>query len=378
MNFRKDQLISYLGNKRSLIKRIETNHIKPLKEIYLKKDKVSTLDLFSGSGVVARMLKKHSSIVYANDLEEYSAVINQCFLNNVKYLNDIELKNIFVKAQTDINILMGSNYSDWVRSDYCPKNESNIKASERVFYTVRNGRYLDCCVKVLNAIKEPYRSLLWGPILSQASKYVNTAAMFKGFYKDSKTGIGKYGGTHASNLNRILKDINLELPILSNYHSKYKVYREDANLLIKKLPLIDITYLDPPYNQHPYASNYFMLNHLLSGKRPQQQSVVVGIPKTWNKSKYNYKQTAIDSIKDCITNLNSQFIILSYSTSGFITKTEMESLLLPFTKKRCDGNPKHFVIEDINYTNLSCGKTKQQKDKDKTCTEFIFRFEKHI
>ena len=31
---------------------------------------------------------------------------------------------------------------------------------------------------------------------------------------------------------------------------------------------LDLAYFDPPYNQHPYGSNYFMLNLLVHYRRP--------------------------------------------------------------------------------------------------------------
>ena len=74
--FLKTQLITYLGNKRSLIGYIE-NEVKQIAE-QLNKDKLVCADLFSGSGVVARMLKGYSSKLIVNDLENYSAVINSC------------------------------------------------------------------------------------------------------------------------------------------------------------------------------------------------------------------------------------------------------------------------------------------------------------
>ena len=76
------QLITYLGNKRSLIGYIE-NEVKQIAEL-LHKDKLVCADLFSGSGVVARLLKGYSSKLFVNDLENYSAVINSCYLSNKK------------------------------------------------------------------------------------------------------------------------------------------------------------------------------------------------------------------------------------------------------------------------------------------------------
>ena len=59
-DFLTTQIITYIGNKRSLIGNIE----KEVEEISLKtgKDKLVCADLFSGSGIVARMLKKHANI----------------------------------------------------------------------------------------------------------------------------------------------------------------------------------------------------------------------------------------------------------------------------------------------------------------------------
>ena len=55
------QIITYIGNKRSLLARIENEIFEVKKEI--GKQKLVCADLFSGSGIVARMIKKHSFII---------------------------------------------------------------------------------------------------------------------------------------------------------------------------------------------------------------------------------------------------------------------------------------------------------------------------
>ena len=45
----------------------------------------------------------------------------------------------------------------------------------------------------------------------------------------------------------------------------------------KSCERVDIAYLDPPYNQHPYGSNYFMLNLIASYKKPSQISNSKGV-----------------------------------------------------------------------------------------------------
>lgn len=78
--FLKEQILTYLGNKRSLLGLIEKG-IKYAKDD-MKKEKISCADLFCGSGVVARFLKQHSSFLIANDLELYSKIVNECYLYN--------------------------------------------------------------------------------------------------------------------------------------------------------------------------------------------------------------------------------------------------------------------------------------------------------
>ena len=76
----KEQILTYLGNKRSLLGFIEQG-VKYAKD-ELKKEKLSCCDLFSGSGVVARFLKQNSEFIVANDLELYSFITNSCYLQN--------------------------------------------------------------------------------------------------------------------------------------------------------------------------------------------------------------------------------------------------------------------------------------------------------
>ena len=57
--FLKEQILTYLGNKRSLLDFIERGVNVAKSE--LGRDKISCVDIFSGSGVVARYLKRHAS-----------------------------------------------------------------------------------------------------------------------------------------------------------------------------------------------------------------------------------------------------------------------------------------------------------------------------
>lgn len=321
--FLTDQIITYLGNKRSLLSfiGIAVDEVKA----ELNKEKLDIVDIFSGSGVVSRFFKKHANILYSNDLEKYCETINRCYLTNECDVNFEELNQHFfrTKERLDREPLNGG----FITEMYSPKDDKNIKLGERVFYTTRNAKYLDTARQMIEDVPEPYKTFLLAPLIYEASVHNNTSGVFKGFYKNSKTGIGQYGGDGKNALLRIMSDIELKLPIFSNFECDVRVLREDANLLAEKLPEIDLVYMDPPYNQHPYGSNYFMLNLINNYQRPDDVSRVSGIPVGWNKSQYNKKQTAKESMENLCTNLKAKYLLISFNNEGFISKDEMLEFL---------------------------------------------------
>lgn len=169
-------------------------------------------------------------------------------------------------------------------------------------------------------------------MITEASIHVNTSGVFKGFYKDKITGIGKFGGSGENALSRIKGKIQLKMPILSNVVSNYLVYREDALNISSSLKGLDLVYLDPPYNQHPYGSNYFMLNLIIENKNPGNISKVSGIPERWNHSAFNRKKDALISMEQIIKTLDTKFALVSYNNEGFISYDEMESMLKKYGK----------------------------------------------
>ena len=311
----KKHLISYLGNKRELLININTE-LEKIK-IKLNKKRLISFDGFSGSGVVARLLKYHSDVVYANDLEKYSCIINEAYLSNPTKKEQIEINKWIDKLNN-----MEYNIEGIIRNTYSPKNDTNIQKGERVFYTNQNGKIIDTIRLEIEKAPKHIQKYLMAQLLIKASIHVNTSGIFKGFHKNEK-GIGQFGGRTQHALPRIKGKIVLDYPIYSEqkHEVDIKVCNEDINKLIKnkELPEFDITYYDPPYNQHPYGSNYFMLNVILENKLDIKKiSKVSGIAKGWNKSDYNYKRSAKQSFIDLLKNTRSKFIILSYNNEGIL------------------------------------------------------------
>lgn len=317
------QLITCIGNKRTLLRHIGAQVAKVKKR--LGKDRLRILDAFSGSGVVSRYFKAHAAFLISNDIEDFAAAIGRCYLRNRGTVDMYALREIV----DDLNARVDDADFEpgFIEELYAPRDENNVTEDDRVFYTPRNARRLDNYRRLLECLPESHRVMLLGPLLSEASIHANTAGVFKGFYKDRRTGIGKFGGSNSDAVARIKGDIVLEPPVLSRFECDVEVLQEDANKIVRQLQNLDLAYFDPPYNQHPYGSNYFMLNLLVDYKRPERISKVSGIPPDWHRSDYNNRSRSLPRLRDLVHAVDAKFILVSFNNEGFIRPNEMHQLL---------------------------------------------------
>lgn len=319
--FLKEQIITYLGNKRALLDFIGEG-IRFVKK-RMRKKKLVVADVFAGSGVVSRYMKKHAEELYCNDLEAYSACINSCYLSNRSEVDANRLKEELAYLREEIARKWAPGF---ITELYAPQNDTDIQPGERVFYTRRNAIYIDTARQVIDTLPEEERKFFLAPLLYEASVHNNTSGVFKGFYKNYD-GIGQFGGHGKNALARIMRDIEICLPVFSAYECRTYVSRLESMDAIRSYPELDLVYLDPPYNQHPYGSNYFMLNLILENKRPTSVSKVSGIPKEWNQSVYNRAKLAKDALFALVRECCAKYIMLSYSSEGIIKYDEFKEFL---------------------------------------------------
>ena len=317
------QIITYLGNKRSLLPFIEIGLSKVMAR--LNRNKIKTFDVFSGSGIIARYLKSYSSKIIVNDLEKYSEVINNCYLSNFSEVNMHKLLEYYNKML--IQLEEEKLKPGFIAKLYAPRSKNVIRKGDRAFYTYRNACYIDTARKYIEKIPQEYKYYFLAPLLSEASIHSNTSGVFKGFYKDSDTGIGKFGGNNEDALTRILGNISIPFPIFSNFECEYEIHRVDSNILIDSIDSVDLAYIDPPYNQHPYGSNYFMLNLIIEYIEPHNISRISGIPNNWNRSFYNKKAYAYNSFKELVERIKAKYLLISFNSEGFIRHNEIVNLL---------------------------------------------------
>lgn len=317
------QLITYIGNKRALLGHIAAA-VEQVKH-RLGKARLRIFDAFSGSGVVSRYFKAHADLLISNDIEQYAAATARCYLTN---RSEVDLAAVS-EAVADLNQRVDTEKlpTGFIEELYSPKDEERITKVDRVFYTKINARQLDNYRRLMDSLPAEIQNMLLGPLLSSASVHANTAGVFKGFYKNRETRIGQFGGSGSDALVRITGQIRLDVPVLSNFECEYRVLQDDANAVAPRLKDLDLVYIDPPYNQHPYGSNYFMLNLLLRYQRPRCVSRVSGIPTDWQRSEYNVKARSFPLLKDLLGTLDTRFLLVSFNNEGFIPAHQMRAML---------------------------------------------------
>lgn len=317
------QLVTYIGNKRALLGNIAIalERVKAR----LGKRKLRALDAFAGSGVVSRFLKAHCDYLASNDVEDYAEVLARCHLAN---RSAVDLRELSARV-AELNAIVDAAplSRGFIEELYAPADEANITKRDRVFYTKSNARRIDNYRRMLDALPDMQRIMLLGPLLSRASVHANTAGVFKGFYKNRRTQAGQFGGSGCDALGRILGTIVLDVPVLSRFECDVDVFKRDANALARDVGGLDVAYLDPPYNQHPYGSNYFMLNLIANYRRPAEISAVAGIPTDWKRSDYNIRSRSLPLLRDFAETIDSRFLLVSFNDEGFIAPADMRAML---------------------------------------------------
>ena len=325
------QLIPYIGNKRKLLDLIH-------QAIKLTKIENGTfVDLFSGSTVVSRFAKKLGFRVLSNDWEPYS---EQIAIGTV-VLNEVPKFEYFGGHQNIFELLNNIEpVEDYVTRHLCPSDDHNIDhEKDRLFFMRKNGMKIDAMRELISNWVEEEKitstefSYLMASFMYSASYVSNTSGVFKGFHRG-------WGGSNGTAKYRICSDIILRPPILYNNFKENISTRQDAGVLVNRLTEIlgktpDIIYLDPPYNQHPYGSNYHVLNSITLWDKPDfPEKITRGTKsairldwRTERKSAYNSRLKAVQEFQELIDNISSKYILTSYSTEGNISLIEMMTIL---------------------------------------------------
>jgi adenine-specific DNA-methyltransferase len=102
--------------------------------------------------------------------------------------------------------------------------------------------------------------------------------------------------------------------------------RGDALQLAKTLPEVELAYLDPPYNQHRYFSNYHIWESVVRWDKPETYGIAnkrLDARSVENKSPFNSRKTMPAAIEKLITEVNAQTLVLSYNNESWLSKDHL-------------------------------------------------------
>lgn len=386
-----ETIITYLGNKRKLVPDILKQVEKVRNE--LGREKLKMADVFAGSTAVSQALLPYCDYLVAVDNNPCFKVVADRFLRtDNKYSKVQPILNKIAENGFGFDFDNPTSVQDgWFRNHYAPKDEQNITKDDRCFYTIENAQMIDtykkavlgfCKRKFCTKLAEEYvYNYLMAPLIIQASIHTNTCGIFKGFYK-GKDGVGKFGGQGENALERIkgrfdlnynTEDVRAIEDLAQNLHTRAVL--ADVNRYFEfhySGWKFDLAYLDPPYNQHPYSSNYFMLNFIAdrseSYKKLEESdfSKVSGIPKNWERSDYNQKGMQFALLKHLLHTIPAKYFLLSYNSTGFLTMDSLKKLLKDYD----------YEITEVDYIQFR-GSRNFNKDK-KNLTENLILIKNNV
>src|SRR4051794_3343689 len=126
--------------------------------------------------------------------------------------------------------------------------------------------------------------------------------------------------------------------------------RLDANELAPRLDGIDCAYLDPPYNQHSYYSNYHVWETLVRWDAPETYGVACKrLDCRTTKSPFNRRREAWGAFARLVEALPTPWLVVSFSDEGFHDLRDVHGLLAE------KGYVRTLVIDSKRYVGAQIG-----------------------
>ena len=287
-------VIKYLGSKRTLVP--------VLGDIATSVGARTAVDLFTGTTRVAQELKRRGIVVTAADVATYSGILSDCYIaTDAGQVDADEL----AAAVAELDALPGR--SGYFTETFCERSR---------FVHPKNGMRVDA---IREAIEEQYAGTPLHPVLL-AALLVATDRV------DSTTGVQMaYLKQWAPRAHR---DLRLEVPVLIPGPGRTVV--ADAFETVTLLPPMDLAYLDPPYNQHRYFTNYHVWETLVRWDAPDHYGIAckrIDARDEATKSVFNRRATMPAALGSLLEQVRAEVVVVSYNDESWITPEQMMRLL---------------------------------------------------
>jgi adenine-specific DNA-methyltransferase len=286
-------LIKYLGSKRRLVP--------VLGEIAAATGARRALDLFTGTTRVAQEFKRGGAHVTAVDTARYAEVFAQCY---VALDGDAADRHALTDALADL--AARPPVDGYVTETFCVRSR---------FFRPENGRRIDA---VRDAIERDYRESWMYPVLL-------TSLIEAADRVDSTTGVQMaYVKQWAPRAHR-----PLELRVPELVAGAGTALRGDACALVQVLGPFDLAYLDPPYNQHRYFTNYHVWETLVAWDAPEHYGVAckrVDARDPATRSVFNDRRAMPGALAQVIRDVDAELVVVSYNNESWVSIAELEEM----------------------------------------------------
>lgn len=283
-------MIKYLGSKRTLVP--------VLGDIAVAVGALNAVDLFTGTTRVAQEFKRRGVAVTAADIATYSEVLAGCYIvTDARYVDRAALAD----ALERLSALPGR-----------PGYFTRTFCEESRYFQPQNGARVDA---IRDVLEDEYRDSPLFPILL-------TSLMLAADRVDSTTGVQMaYLKQWAA---RSFKPLELRVPEF--LPGPGDVVRGDALDVLDVLPPADLMYLDPPYNQHRYFTNYHIWETLVRWDAPEHYGVAckrIDSRDGGTKSVFNKKREMPLALREVIQRAKAEVLVLSYNDESWMTVEQM-------------------------------------------------------
>ena len=284
-------MIKYLGSKRLLIKTISAS----LEDLDRP---ASVLDVFSGTSRVGQALKHAGFTVTSNDHNAYAHTIARCYIeaDRAEWLAPASK---LIEALGEVAPKPG-----WFTETYCEQ--------ARFFHPDNGGRVegIREHIETLE-IEEPLRSIALISLMEAADRVDSTTGVQMAYLK-------KWAS-------RALKPLALRVPELID--GKGTATQLDAAEVARGFTG-HAAYLDPPYNQHSYRSNYHIWETLVRWDQPEVYGVAQKrMDCKTEKSDFNSKPKIEAAFAAVVDALDVDRLVVSFNNEGYLSRESIQSIL---------------------------------------------------
>ena len=278
-------MIKYLGSKRTLVG--------VLGAIAQAAEAKTAVDLFTGTTRVAQEFKRNDLEVIASDAATYSDVLAKCYIETDA--DQIDLNELQEKVDY-LNSLPG--LKGYVTENFC------INAR---FFQPKNGERIDAIREELakNFSKDEHYNILLTSLMLAADRVDSTTGQHMAYLKS---------WSHRSK-----HDLVLQIPELIS--GTGKSVHGLAEEVVETLPAVDLFYMDPPYNQHRYFTNYHIWETLVRWDKPEVYGVSnrrIDSRDLENHSVFNKRKLMPNAFKDVIMKAKCETLVVSYNNESWV------------------------------------------------------------